>query len=337
MKRSARPSSRRRARRAGRAPPPAPRRRAREVISSQTSRSGSRRERAGDRDALALAARELAGEARRRGAPAGAPARAGRRPRPRASRRDRPRSTRAGRAISSATRWRGLSESYGFWKTIWIRRRASRGRRLRLALRAARRRAGSARPTARAGRRRSARSSSCRSPTRRRARGTRRGARSNETSVDRDDRLVAPGRSRRAAPRPRAAARLACAASRGGQRLARPRAAASRATRSSATAWPRRDLDAERRHPPSQRATRCGQRGANAQPAARSPDADGDARDPAQPARRDVVGDRGDEPARVRVARPRAAPRRRARSRRCGRRTSRRCGRRSRRRPRGRG
>ena len=36
---------------------------------------------------------------------------------------------RAGRPTISATVCRGLSESYGFWKTIWTRRRASRGRR----------------------------------------------------------------------------------------------------------------------------------------------------------------------------------------------------------------
>jgi hypothetical protein len=35
---------------------------------------------------------------------------------------------RAGRAIVSPTRWRGLSESLGFWNTIWTRRRCSRVR-----------------------------------------------------------------------------------------------------------------------------------------------------------------------------------------------------------------
>ena len=94
---------------------------------------GPRRERARDRDALALAARELAREAPGESGAAGAPARAAPRPRPAPPRSDRPRRTRAGRAIASATRWRGLSESYGFWKTIWIRRRASLGRSFALA------------------------------------------------------------------------------------------------------------------------------------------------------------------------------------------------------------
>ena len=38
-----------------------------------------------------------------------------------ASRAESSRRTRAGRAIASPTRWRGLSESFGFWKTIWMR------------------------------------------------------------------------------------------------------------------------------------------------------------------------------------------------------------------------
>lgn len=37
---------------------------------------------------------------------------------------------RAGRAIASETRCRGFNESYGFWNTIWIRQRATRGLRL---------------------------------------------------------------------------------------------------------------------------------------------------------------------------------------------------------------
>ena len=42
-----------------------------------------------------------------------------------ASPRDRPLSTRRGRAIERRTRCRGLSDSNGFWNTIWIRRRTS--------------------------------------------------------------------------------------------------------------------------------------------------------------------------------------------------------------------
>ena len=46
-----------------------------------------------------------------------------------ASPRLRRRSTRSGRSIDELTRCRGLSDSNGFWKTIWIRRRWSSERR----------------------------------------------------------------------------------------------------------------------------------------------------------------------------------------------------------------
>ena len=42
-----------------------------------------------------------------------------------ASARDSFRNTRSGRSIDAPTRWRGLSDSNGFWNTIWIRRRWS--------------------------------------------------------------------------------------------------------------------------------------------------------------------------------------------------------------------
>jgi hypothetical protein len=69
--------------------------------------NGIGRERARDRDSLALAARQLAGVAL---------AEAGGEPDTleQAAAFDRSRRIRAGRAIASPTRWRGLSESYGF-------------------------------------------------------------------------------------------------------------------------------------------------------------------------------------------------------------------------------
>ena len=101
------------------------------MISSQTTRSGRAAR------ARAIATRCARRRTARPGtgspcAPAGGRARAGRRPRlspPRA----RGRAARGPDARSRrATRRRGFSESFGFWKTIWIRRRASRERRLAL-------------------------------------------------------------------------------------------------------------------------------------------------------------------------------------------------------------
>ena len=133
--------------------------------------------------------------------------------------------------------------------------------------RAARRRAGSARRPGRAGRRCSGRSSSCRCPTRRRARRT------------------APGGARRRR-RPRRRPRRSRAVD--GPRAPRPRAAAPSSAPTARLdalgdleGGVRRHSKQRTRRPPaisssggissSQRATRCGQRGANAQPGGRSP------------------------------------------------------------------
>ena len=101
------------------------------MISSQTIRSGRAASGARDRDALALAARELARDS-------GRPC-AGRQPHeleqaqrlrarlraPEAAEHARRRAT-----ISSRRVCRGLSDSYGFWKTIWHAAARSRGRSL---------------------------------------------------------------------------------------------------------------------------------------------------------------------------------------------------------------
>ena len=84
---------------------------------------GLRREAARDRDALALAAAELAREAARDLAARGRRARAARRPCPRASSRSASPCTRSGSAIAAPTVMRGFSELNGSWKTICIRRR----------------------------------------------------------------------------------------------------------------------------------------------------------------------------------------------------------------------
>ena len=132
---------------------------------------GLERERAGDADPLALAARELA----RVGVQARAPS-------PTRSSSSRQRASTRSRGTSSCTRsssdsvWRtvmrGFSDEYGSWKTIWIRRRwaAVRFGAQRLALEAHRRP-----PSAPPARRGSGRASTCRSPTRPRARASRRG------------------------------------------------------------------------------------------------------------------------------------------------------------------
>src|SRR4051794_14988045 len=98
-----------------------------EVTSSQTSRSGR-----------AASARAMA--TRWRSPPESStgkrsPSRAGSFTRSRssptslsASARESRRRTRSGRTIEERTRWRGFSDSNGFWNTIWIRRRTSSGR-----------------------------------------------------------------------------------------------------------------------------------------------------------------------------------------------------------------
>ena len=165
---------------------------------------------------------------------------------------------------------------------------------------------------ARAGRRRSARSSSCPIRTRRPARGTRRVPSVNETSSAATTvswRLPctackpstaqrAPSASRCAVAHGERAARSAIGgvARHSKQRtvVARPRPARAEASSSLAALDP---LRAARRERAAGRTLA---------------DADRDARDPEQPARRDVIRDRGDQPARVRVARPREQLRGRA-------------------------
>ena len=216
---------------------------------------GPRRERARDRDPLPLAAGQLGRVAR-------VAMRAGRRTRSsrsstssRASARDRPRSSAAGRAISSSTRRRGFSESVGFWKTIWMRRRASRERLVAPRLRAARRRRGSGPPTARAGRRRSARSSSSRCRTRPTS-ATHSPAATVKLTSSAATTVSCRVRARRRAPRPRAAARrsrtrcarrAAARAASGGVSRHRSSARRGGARPPRAPASPRRTLDALRR------------------------------------------------------------------------------------------
>ena len=86
-------------------------------ISSQSSSDGSATRRAGDGDALALAARELVGEALRISGVEPDVRRAPRRRRWRPL-LVRPKNNSSGRASVLPTRARGLSEASGFWKTI---------------------------------------------------------------------------------------------------------------------------------------------------------------------------------------------------------------------------
>ena len=226
---------------------------------------------------------------------------------------------RAGRAISSATRRRGLSESVGFWKTIWIRRRASRERASRAAAsgspsRRIRPAAGCVQAGDAARDRRLARA---RLPDEREAlaRGD---ARTNV--LGRDDRLVTARRARRARPSTRRSG--ASPAPRSGApsgRLELERAASAPLEAAHGVA--------RRRPPPAAAASRVAAldplRAARRERAPGGPlaDADRDARDAAEPTRRDVIRDRRDEPARVRVPRPREQLRRPAPPRRCARRT----------------
>ena len=97
-----------------------------ETGSSQTMKSGLSGERAREADALPLAARELVRVAVRRvgGQPDDAEQLAHLRRRPRAATRGR--ACAAARRRSGRREWRGLSDAYGSWKTICIRRRSGR-------------------------------------------------------------------------------------------------------------------------------------------------------------------------------------------------------------------
>ena len=95
------------------------------LVEDQHARLG--RERARDRDALALAAGQRAragrGSGARRGRP-GRPARATRAARARPS--TPPRCRRSTSSIACAALWRGSRLEYGSWKTIWTSRRGAR-------------------------------------------------------------------------------------------------------------------------------------------------------------------------------------------------------------------
>ena len=300
------------------------------MISSQTSRSGPGRQRAGDRDALALAARELAGEARGEARRAGAPARAGRRPRPRAARRDeaaqdarRARDDLVGDAQARVERVVRVLED-DLDPAAGLARAAARE-----PLERARRRAGCGRadgscspatqraivvlpepdsPTSARHSPRRERRTTRRRPRRRRVGpGAVAGAQALDREQPRVRLLAAPrGRAARSTLERRRVPPVEAARARGRGRP-RPPAAPRPCRRSSALRAARRERAA----------------GAGARP---TPTAMPGM--PLQPPRRRVVGDRRDEPARVRVARPPRAPPRPAPPRRCGRRTSPRCGRR---------
>ena len=231
---------------------------------------GTRRERARDRDALPLAARQLGREPRRPCAPAGGRARAA--PSTSAARLG------ARQAAQHAGRPRDLVgdapprvERVGRVLEDDLDPPARLARAApRLAAPAARRRGGCVPPTARAGRRRSARSSSCRSRTRRRARGTRPAATVNDTSAAATTvswRLPCTAREPLDLEQRRRRARTRVA--HGEHRLEpdRRRLAPLEAAHVVAAARPPRAAAAPR----AQRSTRCAQRGANAQPGGRSP------------------------------------------------------------------
>ena len=274
------------------------------MISSQTSRSGR-----------AASARAIA--TRWRSPPESSPGKRSamrggqphaleqpRRPRPRASRARRGRAaSRAGPrdrvadAVARVERVVRVLEDDLDAPARLARAAASRARRERLAVEQdpARRRRVQAR-------RRSARSSSCRSRTRRRARRTRPRRR----------------RTRRRRPRRPCSWRLPCTAreplDREERRRPSRRRPRERARGSSSSGGVRchskqrtrvagADLLERRACSASQRATCCGQRGANAQPGGPLADADRDARDAASRRGAQVVGDRRDQAARVRVAR----------------------------------
>ena len=269
---------------------------------------GARRERAGHRNPLALAARELAWK----------PAREARR-QPHALQQAgdlRPR-LRAREAAQHACRPRDLVGD----AAARVQRVGrvleddldppSRfaGSRIARALVAARRRGRSVPPTARASRPRIVQSSSYPSRTRRRARCTR--LRRAQRRRPRQRRQSRAGcRERPRAPRRRAGRRRARLVQ---SRRAAPEAPAPAcdATRSSARRDGARWLRA-RGASISHRATRCGQRGANAQPAGRSPTPTATPGMPCSLPRHEVIRDRRDQPSRIRVPRVREQLGRRA-------------------------
>ena len=287
---------------------------------------GTRRERARDRDALALAAGQLGGIAG-----------AGARRQPHQSSRRSRLGQRVGlpevaelasRAPDdlAPTVWRGLSESYGFWKTICIS-----PARLARAAAGARRERRAVEPDRAAfrlvqARRRSGRSSSCRCRIRPPARRTRPRRSTNEMSSRGDHRLAAaPVRRRQPGDLEQPAAR-AGADDLGAERLDAP-AAVSAATRSSATRWP------------AATATSAGSSASQRAPAARSAARTRSPAD-ARPRRRPRPESRAAGAARAGRAPPRRgracrdaaareSPRGPAPPRRSARRTSRRSGRRS--------
>ena len=137
---------------------------------------GPERERAGDADALALAARELVRIAARRGRAAARPRRAGARPRARPPLPLAMPCTRIGSPSASAMRWRGSSAEAGSWNTICRRRRKPRSSDGPAATTSMPSKRTCPHP-ARSGAGRRARRSTCRSPIRRRCRAPRRARR----------------------------------------------------------------------------------------------------------------------------------------------------------------
>ena len=301
---------------------------------------GPRGQRAGDRDALALAAGELAGEARsaRRAGQAHALQQLADL-RPAASRRDRPRRTprgprdRVADALARVERVvRVLEDDLDAAPGL---ARAVPGHGPRAAAPSSRMRPpeGACSP---ATQRAIVVLPQPDSPTS--ARHSPRCER--RTTRRRPPRVVvgAASRSPRAGPRP-PAARASAARAAPARSAARSttRAAACAASRSSARAWPRPRPRTPAAAPRADLAAAAGSAARRRSPAGARPTPTATPGMPLQPPRHGVVGDRGDEAARVRVARraqqllARAPPRRRAR------RTSRRRGRRSGRPRRGRG
>ncbi len=219
-----------------------------------------------------------------------------------ASRRDRRLSTRSGRAIELRTWWRGLSDSNGFWNTIWMRRRTSSGREAASADQRARRRTGCCRRRAGAAPRCSGRPSSCRCPTRPPARRSV-PAGSRTTRRRRPD-----GPCGRCGSAPRARTPRAAQRSRGRPAVSRS-VLADRSTTAISCARQQRTAcpgaaSASSRH--GLRALRAGVLAARREGAPLRPlaHADRDAGDAAQRARVAEVGDRAHERARIRMTRP---------------------------------
>ncbi len=254
---------------------------------------GSRRQSPCDRDALALAARELARIAPRGRRPAARRARAARRPalRPRAPRRPKKCSTGV-RTISPIVR-RGLSELVGLWKTYWTTRQSSFERSRAVAGERRAREPDRHPRAARAGRRSRGPASSCPSPTRPRAPGTRARAAAAR-------RRAAPGASRGTRSRPATSSSGAAAVAAGRAGRLPSTGGASSATRMQRATWPGPTVTGGG-GAAVQASIACSQRGAKTQPTGRAPGA-GTRPGIAVSSRagRDV-GNRADELARVRV------------------------------------